>query len=492
MAGEKDRIDEKEMINPEEILDGGEDICDGENEFLEEQYLFEEDGTLYDDEDDIIDLEKEIKDLEAERRSGERELQRRKEGFIRRKKRKKEIQITIASICTVVMIFAIAFIFFFGGVRSDNFGAEKVEANGSIAFYPKKAGTFGENFAKTVCETGNKDLIHDYTVSKLNSFEIYNYSDGSGFMTDNKGTPVYIEKLPDSFKMIVSDYLRYAMKKEGVDGAYSSSFLEDTYYKNININSFTFSFDTENLICKFEEYEEPAVVPLKYVSDVFSADLGIEKERYVKPVYIDPERPMVALTFDDGPDIEKGYTDKVLEELIKYDGVGTFFVVGARLYDESIPILQKGIERGNQYGSHSVNHPDLTTLDGAEITNQIMDVSDFFKENLGYTMNVYRPPYGAYDGDVDASVPLAAVLWDVDSQDWKYKNGPEIVTTVQDYVFDKAVVLLHDIHSFSAASVSDDGLIKWLVDEGYQLVDVNTVAEARSVELKQGVHFCWD
>ena len=424
--------------------------------------------------------------------SKNKEANRRRAAIIKKKKRKRKIQIIITSLVLVIMIIAIVCIFLFSGPKSVNRGADKVEENDCIAFYPKESGVHGENFAKELCNSGNKDVIYDYTKTEFGEFIIYDYGNSKGFMTDAKGSAVVIDKLPDSFKVVLSDYLRYTMKKDGYTQAYTSEFLEETYYKNLNVNSFTYSFDTESLICSFPEYKVDVSIPYQYLPDIFNYDLGVKKEDYVKPTYVDASRPMVALTFDDGPDINKGNTEKILEELSKYDGVGTFFTVGTRLSEKSIPILRYGIERGCQYGSHSVNHPDLSSLESSEITTEVMSVSDFFKENLGYTMNIYRPPYGIYDGNVDAAVPLAAVLWDVDSQDWMYKNGPDTVSTVQNYVFDGAVILLHDIHDFSASAVCEDGLTKWLVDEGYQLVDVNTVANKRGIELSQGVHFCWD
>ena len=424
--------------------------------------------------------------------SDNRELERRKAAQMRKRKRKKEVQVIITVIILLVMVLVLTLVFIFSGPKSANRGAEKVEENGCIAFYPKKSEVHGENFAKELCNSGNRDVIYDYTETEFGDFTIYDYGNSKSFMTDKKGTAVVIEKLPDGFKIVLSDYLRYTMKQKGYDEAYTSAFLEETYYKNLNVSSFKYSFDAENLICRFPEYDVNVSIPLKYVPDVFNFDLGVEKEQYIKPVYVDPNRPMVALTFDDGPDINYGNTDKILEELTKYDGVGTFFTVGRSLSEDAVPILKKGIERGCQYGSHSTNHPDLSSLESSEITTEVMYVADFFSENLGYTVNIYRPPYGIYDGNVDAAVPLAAILWDVDSQDWRYQNGPEIVSSVQGDVFDKAVILLHDIHDFSAAAVCEDGLTKWLVDEGYQLVDVNTIAEQRGVELTQGVHLCWD
>lgn len=396
----------------------------------------------------------------------------------------------ISAIAIIILI--IMSMFSCGGVKSENRGAKQVTKKGCTVFYPKKLGKEGKAFAKELAKNGEKGTVIDYKESERDKFHMYYYGKGKGFMTDKKYNPVTIKELTDEAKMVISDHLRYDMKKKNRDEAYTSKFMEDTYYNTIELDRFSYAFSEKNLLCYFPEYKITAHVPLKYVSDIFNMDIGIEKEAYKKPVYVNPDRPMVALTFDDGPDVVGDSTERILNELYKYDSVGTFYIVGRNLSDNVIPVLEKGIKLGNQYGSHSTTHPELVKLEPADITSQVMYVSDFFEEKLGYKMNTYRPPYGSYDGKVDEAVPLAAVLWDVDSLDWKLRDGPATVNMINSILFDKAVVLMHDIHVPSADAVCDAGLVKGLIDQGYQLVDIDTIANFRGVELTQGVHLCWD
>ena len=46
--------------------------------------------------------------------------------------------------------------------------------------------------------------------------------------------------------------------------------------------------------------------------------------------------PLIALTFDDGPNTS--ITPKVLEKLEKYGVPGTFFLIGENINDESIKV----------------------------------------------------------------------------------------------------------------------------------------------------------
>ena len=416
-----------------------------------------------------------------------RDIARKREEAVRKEKR------VIALIgIIIVALLAIILLFSCGGPKSNNKGAKSVSKKGCTAFYPKKLKDYGKDFAKELVKKGDKDVIIDYKESERDGFHMYYYGKGKGVMTDEEYNPVKIDELSDDAKMIISDHLRFAMKKKNRDEAYTSKFMEDTYYTTITLERFSYAFSEKNLICYFPEYNINAYVPLKYVSDIFNMDIRVEKAEYKKPVYVNPDRPAVALTFDDGPDVVADSTHRILDEIYKYDGVATYFIVGNNLSDNVIPVLQKGLRYGNQYGSHSKTHPQLPKLSNQQIMDEVMYVSDFFEEKLGYKMNIYRPPFGEYNSKVDEAVPLAAILWDVDSLDWKLRNGPATVEQINNVLFDKSVVLMHDIHVPSADAVCDAGLIKSLIDKGYQLVDINTLAELRGIELKQGVHMCWD
>lgn len=426
--------------------------------------------------------------LEIQKRDkSNKELQRRRKETVHREK----LLIVKAVFIIIAFIMIISF-FSCGGLKSENKGAKSVSKKGCTVFYPKKTKDYGKEYAKEMAKAGKKDTVIDYKESERDGFHIYYYGKGKGYMTDDKYNTVEMKELNDDTKMIISDHLRYAMKKKDRDEAYTSKFMEDTYYSTITSERFSYAFSDKNLICYFPEYKINAYVPLKYVTDTFNMDIKVEKAEYKKPVYVNPERPVVALTFDDGPDAVGDSTHRILDELYKYDGVATFYIVGRNLGDSAVPVLEKGIKLGNQYGSHSRTHPELVKLKEDEITAEVMYVYNFFEENLGYKMNTYRPPYGSYNDKVDAAVPLAAVLWDVDSLDWKLRNGPATVEQINKALFDKSVVLMHDIHVPSADAVCDAGLVKGLIDKGYQLVDINTLANLRGVELTQGVHLCWD
>ena len=385
---------------------------------------------------------------------------------------------------------------FNGGQKSVNENAKKVKINNCIAYYPQERGNEGKKFAENVCNNAkvqDEQLIFDYTVTNLNDYIKIDYGQGDSYLVDKQYNDPKLGELSEKGQMIISDYLRYTLKSNGLDYGYTTHFLEESYYTNISLEQVDdYHFDGDNLYLQFDIYDAEAKIPLKYIASEVGLDLGLDNSHYVKPTYVDPNRKAIALTFDDGPSLEDDCTNKLLDELYKYDAVGTFYVVGSRLYDQTEAIIGKGIELGNEYGSHSCTHAKLTKLTKEEAYAEIMDVDTWFKENFNYKINSYRPPFGSYNSAIDEIIPLAAVLWDIDSVDWQLRNADAIIEEIGDDLPNNAVILMHDIHATSVEAAVDKGLIKKLIEDGYQLVSVSDIAKLRNVKLEQGVHLCWD
>ena len=77
---------------------------------------------------------------------------------------------------------------------------------------------------------------------------------------------------------------------------------------------------------------------------------------------VDPTRPMVALTFDDGP--HAVYTDQILDILEEHGAVATFFEV-ARNLPKAPEAVRRAADMGCEIGSHSYRHANLGKMDQA-------------------------------------------------------------------------------------------------------------------------------
>ena len=188
---------------------------------------------------------------------------------------------------------------------------------------------------------------------------------------------------------------------------------------------------------------------------------------------IDPNKPMVALTFDDGP---SAHTPRVLDCLEKYNQAATFFVVGtcASVYPEYIT---RAYEIGCEIGNHSYNHPDLTTLSYAQIQSQMDRTNALIYNATGTYATVTRTPGGSVNSTVKGAINNPIILWSIDTVDWKTRDTQATVNCVLNNVEDGDIVLMHDLHKPTVAAA--EIIIPALVARGYQLVTVSELAQYR-------------
>lgn len=190
---------------------------------------------------------------------------------------------------------------------------------------------------------------------------------------------------------------------------------------------------------------------------------------------IDPDRKVIALTFDDGP--SKGPTTLILDALREYDSHATFFVLGNRVqyYPE---IIQRMLEEGNEVGNHSWNHPQLTRLKEEQIQHQIFDTQAIIKKVSGHEPIHIRPPYGAINNNVRQYLgDMSVTMWNIDPEDWKSRDKDHIVHSVMSKVADGKIVLMHDIYATSAEAAVE--IIKQLKAQDYQLVTISELEEVK-------------
>ena len=197
---------------------------------------------------------------------------------------------------------------------------------------------------------------------------------------------------------------------------------------------------------------------------------------------IDPEKPMMALTFDDGPGER---TNEILDVLEKNDAHATFFMLGQKV-EGNEDLLKRMYSIGCELGNHSYDHPQLTELDDGG-ADQIYRTNEIIRDACGHYPSVMRPPYGAVDETVAASVGLPMIIWNVDTLDWSTLNADATIDNVLTNADDGDIILMHDIHSSSVDAAVY--LIPELVSRGYQLVTVTEMAQARGIFMENGVSY---
>ncbi|MBE4741146.1 MULTISPECIES: polysaccharide deacetylase family protein [Streptomyces] len=176
----------------------------------------------------------------------------------------------------------------------------------------------------------------------------------------------------------------------------------------------------------------------------------------------------IALTFDDGPAAPE--TATLLTHLARYKARATFFTTGQNV--AAHPDLVRAEARaGHEVGNHSWNHPDLTKLTPEQIASQLNRTSAAIEAATGKEPTLFRPPYGAINSTVRSATRLSPVLWDVDTEDWKYPDAAKVAQTVIDKAQRDSVVLMHDIHPTSVAAIPQ--ILRTLTARGYHFVTVS-------------------
>jgi peptidoglycan/xylan/chitin deacetylase (PgdA/CDA1 family) len=157
--------------------------------------------------------------------------------------------------------------------------------------------------------------------------------------------------------------------------------------------------------------------------------------------HIKTYHPVVALTFDDGPDPE--FTPKVLGILSRYDACATFFMVGyaANLYPEIVKMVA---EKGHAIGNHSWDHPSFPLINGLERRLQIKRCEKALKP---YSLKLFRPPYGDQDfkSRVDAFLlGYKVITWNIVAFDWLDHDAEFMVKRVSSKIKGGSIILFHD------------------------------------------------
>lgn len=175
----------------------------------------------------------------------------------------------------------------------------------------------------------------------------------------------------------------------------------------------------------------------------------------------------VALTFDDGP--HQTCTPALLDGLKQRGVKATFFLMGENIAGKEA-LVQRMQEEGHLIGNHSYRHIQMTKEGAEQACAEIKQTEEIIRSITGSRPEYLRPPYGAWNEQLECRVNLTTVLWNVDSLDWKLQNTERIVRRVEKDVKSGDIILMHDIFKTSveaALRIVDD-----LQKQGYEFVTV--------------------
>ena len=180
------------------------------------------------------------------------------------------------------------------------------------------------------------------------------------------------------------------------------------------------------------------------------------------------EEKRIAITFDDGP--HRLYTPKLLDGLKERGIHATFFLVGENIGNNEA-LVKRMAEEGHLIGNHTFSHVQLTKMKKEDACREVQQTNERICAVTGAPVLYIRPPYGSWNDELQAEIPMTVTLWNLDSEDWKSQNTGKIVELVESEAKEGSIILLHDIFDTSveaALRIVDD-----LTAQGYTFVTVD-------------------
>jgi peptidoglycan/xylan/chitin deacetylase (PgdA/CDA1 family) len=209
-------------------------------------------------------------------------------------------------------------------------------------------------------------------------------------------------------------------------------------------------------------------------------ELIVEEE---PPVVV--RKPMVALTFDDGP---SDYTNIILDVLELHGGRVTFFVVGSRV-ERWRNIVIRAAEGGHEIVGHAWTHVELPSLNNRALAESLRATSEVIERVTGNSCGfIFRAPYGLVNQrviNVAKEMGYSIVNWSLDTWDWRLRDANQVHNAVMRGVRENSIILLHDI--FHSTAVAMRRTIPALIAAGYELVTVSELLYHLHGELQPGV-----
>lgn len=195
------------------------------------------------------------------------------------------------------------------------------------------------------------------------------------------------------------------------------------------------------------------------------------------------KKKLLALTFDDGPG---QYTEELLDCLEANNAHATFFMLGQNVsyYPETV---QRMADIGCEIGSHSWDHPQLSTLSLESVAKQFSDTDNALIEACGQPATVARAPYGDGNTDIYNTAGKPFFMWSLDTEDWRLMDADaDYNVVVNGDLTDGTIILMHDIHQPSVQAAIR--FIPDLIAQGYKFVTVSEMAEAKNVDLQNACY----
>ena len=193
-------------------------------------------------------------------------------------------------------------------------------------------------------------------------------------------------------------------------------------------------------------------------------------------------KPLVALTFDDGPNTTT--TVEVLDVLEEYGVRGSFFLVGNNINDSTKDVVKRAYDMGCEIDNHSRTHSDMTKMTSETISEEIEYVREKVKEITGEDTKFFRPPFISVNPTMYQAIDMPFICG-AGCNDWEDNvSAEERAERTIKQVKDGTIVLLHDMKGNSKTVEALKTIIPELQKQGYEFVTVSELFDAKGLEIR--------
>lgn len=234
---------------------------------------------------------------------------------------------------------------------------------------------------------------------------------------------------------------------------------------------------------------KPTIAP-EFESSEFEYD-GLDKNWIVEN--IDPTKPVVAMSFDDGPG---GYNEFVdygmqIQKALKDAGAhATFFYIGAHIArnEETRKEVEEAWKAGFEVANHSYDSNGLNGADADTVKEKIAKTDELLSEITGYKNFLFRAPNVAYSATMFAVIEKPFIDVSIWSNDWQTSlEKDEIVNNVIKDLADGGIINMHSVHEKTAQAVPE--ILAYCKENGYQVVSVSELFAIKGKKLMTGVKY---
>ncbi|WP_197021809.1 glycoside hydrolase family 11 protein [Ruminococcus sp. HUN007] len=217
----------------------------------------------------------------------------------------------------------------------------------------------------------------------------------------------------------------------------------------------------------------------KVVNGVWTSDADVS--------WIDASKPMVAISFDDGPIANSQNPGRIHNALTKNGFHATFFYWGERIRGNEQEI-KNAFNAGFEVANHTWTHPNLTGQ-GDKGKSEVQKTKQALDAIIGGDNDyLLRPPYLNFDASVGQAVGVPCPNCGLDTKDWDGASKDQILNTLKTALANGSlrnkVVLCHENYDTTAGAMEE--FLPYLKSQGWQCVTVSEMFKAQGKTMQAG------